>query len=61
MISSEYMRGFRAALEVLREYQNAKTQEEFLNKYGLHMAWGDSILLAIQNHALAVAEIYEGE
>ena len=61
MITTEYMRGFRAALDVLAEYTNANTQQEFLTKYGLRLAWGDSILLAIQNHALAVAEIYEGE
>ncbi len=59
MLSPDYLNGFRAAMDVVLEYfQGDGTQEEFCDKYGLKPKWGDSIMEAIRDHALAVAEVH---
>ena len=58
MLSSDYLDGFRAAMDVVLEYfEGSKTQQEFCDKYGLKPKWGDSIIEELRNHAIAVAEI----
>ena len=60
MLSSDYMDGFRAAMDVVLEYfEGRNTQQEFCDKYGLKPKWGDTIMEQIRDHALAVAENYE--
>lgn len=58
MLSSDYLDGFRAAMDVVLEYfEGSETQQEFCDKYGLKPKLGDSIIEELRNHALAVAEI----